>query len=95
MEGVDFDDQQYYRNPGINLPGKSGLIGWLIGRGIARDVRRANIMLASLIIVAVVASIFILRMGNSSGEHFTESELEALLPPDDPHFIAKQKAKEK
>jgi hypothetical protein len=81
------EDQQFSRNMYDTTP--KGLSGWLINKGIVKDMKSANIVLLVSSVIFVVATIAVINR-DSFGGGITQEEIYMInsqLSPDDPAFL--------
>jgi len=54
---MEFEDQQFRPRYAQELPGQSGMTGWLIKKGIVKDASFANYILLGLVALFIIATI--------------------------------------
>ena len=54
MENFDFNEQQFQPRNQSGLPGQTGIIGWMINKGIAKDVKSANYILLVVMALTII-----------------------------------------
>lgn len=66
MEEVKFDEQNQYTPTFRRSPVQKGLVGYLIRKGLAKNVTQANLILIAIMVICLGITFFMIKQMNTS-----------------------------